>query len=209
MIAERGAALRAKFSEFKNHKIDVKRKLLISAGLSAGVAVTNWVGIPAFVLKETEFVGKLPPEGWMLGLGYGAQTASSVWSVIQERRLLNNPRIGMNQKIEETAAYYGLEKIKQLREKGRRSKAAVLTPTLLSLIWVIPREITLFSLALSTGRMQELAALKSAQASFSFSQSGAAEVVLRTFGREKKKVKEKEAEIFASGVVFAPQPSAD
>lgn len=210
MIAERKAAFSAKFREFKSHKKDVQKKLLVSAGLSAGIIIANWVGIGSFALKEADSVGKwLPPGGWMLGLGYGAQIASSAVSLVQEPRLLN--RIGMNQNIGETAAYYGLEKIKPLKEKGRRSVTAVLSTTALSLAWIIPREVTLASVALSNGKMQELAVLKSTQAFFGFSQSGAAEVVLRTFGRKKKveePVKEKaeiKHKVPSSGLVFQAQ----
>lgn len=200
MIAERKEALQKRIGEFTKQNGDVKKKLFISAGLSAGIFVANWVGIPAFALEETELVGKWLPgswdKGWVLGLSYGAQIASSAVSLIQERRLLKNLRIGMNQNLAETAAYYGLEKIKPLKEKGRRSLVAVLTPTIASLAWIIPREMTFVSLALlSPEKMRELVILKSGQGLFSLSQAGAAEIALRTMGKEKKVEETKEEKI--------------
>lgn len=191
MVLERKEALRKRIGEFKKQDGNVKRKLFISAGLTTGIFVANWVGIPAFALEKAELARKWLPgswdKEWALGLSYGAQIASSAVSLIQERRLLKNSRIGMNQNLGETAAFYGLEKIKPLKEKRRRSIAAVLTPTIVSLAWIIPREITFVSLALlSDGNTQTLIMLKSGQTLINLLQAGAAEVALRTIGKDRK-----------------------
>lgn len=195
MITERRAALQAKVTEFNGHKQDVKKKLLISGVLGGAIAATNWVGVPALTLTGSpfmSFVYRHLPEaldrGLILGLTYGVHVGASVANLIQEGRLLKNPQIALSQNFGATLAYHGLEKVGLLKEKkGKRSIAAVLAAAIGSLSWTIPRESAFISLALlSNDKMQELTVLKSAHALFAFSQAGAAEVMLRTFGREKR-----------------------
>mgnify|MGYP001619428964 CR=1 FL=1 len=192
MIADRKAAFQNRVSEIKGHSEDIRKKLLMSAALGGAIATVNWVGASAFALNEPALIYSHLPEtlykGLILGLTYGVHVGASVANLIQEGRLLKNPRIELNQNFGSTLAYHGLEKINILKEKkGKRSMAAVLASAIGSLSWTIPRESAFISLALlSNDKMQELTVLKSAQALFAFSQVGAAEVILRTFGREKK-----------------------
>lgn len=191
MIVERRAALGAKLTEFKSHKKHIQKKLLISAGLGAAMVGITWGGLPYLALREGTALSKFLPgssiNGLALGVSYGIQTAASFINLNQERRILENQKIGISQNFGATATFYGLEKVKPLKKKERRSIAAVVVPSLVSYAWSIPREMTLVSLALlSPDKMQELAVLKSTHALFSLSQAGAAEIALRTIGKEKK-----------------------
>lgn len=192
ILAGKKAAFQNNISEIRGHKQDVKKKLLISGILGGAIATTNWVGVPALTLTESPFIYRHLPEaldrGLILGLTYGVHFGASVANLIQEGRLLKNPQIELSQNFGATLAYHGLEKVGVLKDKkGKRSIAAVLAAAIGSLSWTIPRESAFISLALlSNDKMQELTVLKSAHALFAFSQAGAAEVMLRTFGREKR-----------------------
>ncbi len=193
MFAERKEAISSKITEFKNHSKDLKKKIIIAGFLHGVTIAVAWVAIPAFILGETELAQKwlplfLNPE-LQLGLSVVAENASSgVLLPNQDRRLLKNPKIGTSEDFWATAAYYGLERVKSLKEeKEKRSMLAVLGMTSLSLTWVIPRELAFLSAAmLSENNMRSAAMIKSTQTVFNLSQAGATEIVLRTIGRDKK-----------------------
>lgn len=106
------AVLKSKVTEIRGHEKHIKRKLLISTGLSMGIFVSNWVGVPAFALSESELIYMHLPgalnRGLILGLTYGVNMLASVTNMIQEGRLLKNPRIELSQNPISTLAYHGL-----------------------------------------------------------------------------------------------------
>lgn len=193
MIAEGKTAFQNKITEIKGHSKDIKKKLLISAVLGGTIVTANWVGIPTFALKESAWVYGHLHEAWdkglVLGLTYGVHAAAYIFNLVQEGRVLKNPRIELSPNFGATLAYHGLEKINVLKEKrGKRSIAAVLAPAITSFSWSIPRESAFISLALlSDDNMHKLFVLKSGQALLLLLQVGWAEIALRTIGREKKK----------------------
>lgn len=204
-IAEKKTAFKNRITEIRNHDTGVKKKLLLSAGLGLATFGTSWIGIPTFVLKESGWVESWAPgslnTGLALGLGYGINITSFLVNLNQGRRLLQNEQIEMSQNFPATVVYHGLGKVDFLKEKRKeRSIAAVSAPTMASLITLaILRESAFLSFAaLSPEKMREVVILKSAQGVFYLIQSGAAEIILRTIGREKKKTQS----IPANGVVF-------
>lgn len=192
IIAEKKAAFQNNISKIRNHKKDVKKKLLISGVLGGTLVAANWVGVPAFALNESALIYRHIPEaldrGLILVLTYGVHGAASVANMIQEGRLLKNARIELSQNFGATLAYHALEKVNVLKEKkGKRSIAAVLASAIGSFSWTIPRESAFISLALvSDDNMQKLFALKSGQALMALLQVGGAEIALRTMGKERK-----------------------
>jgi len=201
IIAEKKVDFQNNISKIKARNKDIKKKLLISGALGGTLVGANWVGAGAFALNESALIYRHLPEGLdrglILGLTYGVHAAASVANLIQEGRLLKNPKTEMSQNFPATLAYHGLGKVEVLKEKrGKRSVAAVLAWVIGSLSWNIPRESAFISLALlSPDKMQELTVLKSAQALFAFSQVGAAEIVLRTIGRQQEKEESKEESV--------------
>lgn len=216
MIAERKAAFSAKFREFKSHKKDVQKKIFLSGVLGAATFATVWGGMSTFVLKEAQWVDKWMPGSFdtalALGISYTTQTAASLINLNQEKRLLKNPKIRMNQNFPATVVFHGSEVVKPSKEedKGKRSIAAILTPTIPFAVFSLVREPTLISLALlSPDTIRELALFKTGQTIFSLLQAGVGEVALRTIGREEKVEEPVKEKVLSSGLVFeAPSVAA-
>ena len=192
IFARKKAEIHGQVTEIRAHNKEVKKKLLISAVLGGAIVTVNWVGVPAFALQESAWVYGHLPEAWdkglVLGSTYGVHAAAYIVNLVQEGRILKNPRIELSPNFGATLAYHGLEKINVLKEKrGKRSIVAVLAPAIPSFCWSIPRESAFISLALlSDDNIHKLFVLKSGQALLLLLQASAAEVVLRTIGREKK-----------------------
>ena len=178
-----------KINEVKNHDNGIKKKILLSAGLGVTVFSANWIA--PFIIKESDWFKSLSApsdldSGIALGLVYVANFSILLINLNQQRRLLQNENIEMNQDISATVAYHGLEKIKSLKKKRTsRSLFSVLTPALFAIPGAIARDSSIY---FSSGAW-ELTLFKSAQTAFNLVQMGAAEVALRTKGKEKKKIK--------------------
>jgi hypothetical protein len=180
-------------TEFKKHPHGIQKKILLSLGLGAGVLATNWAGIPTFVLQESARVQSLLPvsiDGFAaLVTSYGINAASFLINLNQQRKLLQNENIEMNQDLSSTVLYHGLGRKEFWKNRPTgRSIAAISAPTIVSaVVTALARESVFITIAtVSPERMPQIVIMKSAQGAFNLVQAGAAEIVLRTFGKKKR-----------------------
>jgi hypothetical protein len=181
-------------TEFKNSTPNIKKKLAISFGLGVAVFGANWGLAPAMSIKDYGFVPTEWNTGVAIGVSYAVNIASTLINLNQQRRLLQNERIDLSQDIIATAIFHGLSKASSLKEKRKpRSIAAVSTPAIISTIYsAIAKESAIFSVAaVSPNGLEGVVVLKSIQGISNLLQAGAAEIVLRTKGKEKKTAENK------------------
>jgi hypothetical protein len=189
-IINRSNAVKGRITEFREHKGDVKKKIMLSAALGTVIFGVNWGVIPAISVRESELIPAGLTTGLILGASCGVNIAASLVNANQERRLLQNEKIDMSQDIPATVIFHSLDKVNSLKEKRmERSVASVSVPTITSfVISGILKESVFIPLAVtSPERMKAIIMLKSAQGASNLVQAGAAEIVLRTKGRDRKK----------------------
>lgn len=218
-IASRAAAFKDKMTDFKSRDHAIKKKVGLSAVLGGAVLSVNMLGLPFLAHTEVGWLNSLASgdlnNGWMLGAGYGASITASLVNLNQIRRLLQNEQIETSQDLPATLTYHGLGKVDSLKEKRKgRSIAALSFPIAYTIASTVPKDSLFQSVIVSSGGVQELAALKLLEAIFIFAQAGIAEFALRTVGRKKEtKNKVEELPVFESGekglpaaadIVFAP-----
>ena len=183
-------AVRGRITEFRGHESGVKKRILLSAALGTVIFGVNWGVLPAISAKESELVPAELTTGLILGVSWGVNVAASLINASQECRLLRNRNIDMSQDVPATVIFHSLGKVDSLKEKRKgRSITAVSVPTATSLIVanVLKGSVLVPFAVISPEGMRAIIMLKSAQAASNLVQAGAAEIVLRTKGRNNKK----------------------
>ncbi len=205
-ISRKTAEIKNGIKEFRNHDFNTKKKILLSAVLSASTLGIAWGAIPVLTTLNQEWIRNFSPvalnNGWATGLSVGVNVACSLVNSNQERRLLE--KFDANQDFPQTILHNRLGRINFLKErKTIRSTASVAASAIT--FFAIGTLVRDSPLLLAVG-MERFAAIKTTQGLFNLVQAGVAEVPLRTVGREKKtKRKAKEITIFDSQTITEPK----